>query len=269
MAKPTENMAISTNDRIARCSLLLVHRGTVRKTGPARLHSHGRWQFELVCGGTIGLRTPEGVTDMSATHGVWIPPRTPHGFDQQRVGDSWLTFRFTCHRPEVPGEPVPGGEASASVRAALSEALPDATSVARANTSFIERMLEAMMALDFPNEQQRSAGLSARIESFVRSRGGTPIVIADIAKKVGYSSTHVSAIYRHDTGRSLKQFIDEERARMARRLLLYSDMNVSEVADQLHFPDVFSFSRFFKRMTSLSPRLFRQRAEDGLDGYTA
>jgi len=43
----------------------------------------------------------------------------------------------------------------------------------------------------------------------------------------------------------------------AKRLLKYSDKNISEIADEIGFLDLQSFSRFFKKHQSLSPSDFR------------
>jgi AraC-like DNA-binding protein len=58
----------------------------------------------------------------------------------------------------------------------------------------------------------------------------------------------------------LKTYLDLERAKVASRLLEYSDLNITEIAETLDFPDVFSFSRFFRRVVGMSPRPFRQSA---------
>ena len=61
-------------------------------------------------------------------------------------------------------------------------------------------------------------------------------------------------------GIPLKAYIDNELAERARRYLDYSERNISEVASQLGFPDIYSFSRFFSRMNKgLSPTAFRKR----------
>jgi AraC family transcriptional activator of pobA len=57
----------------------------------------------------------------------------------------------------------------------------------------------------------------------------------------------------------LKRYLDRKRADYAQRALIYADANVSLVADQMGFPDPFTFSRFFKRVTGENPRDYRKR----------
>ncbi|MBQ6306127.1 MAG: helix-turn-helix transcriptional regulator, partial [Bacteroidales bacterium] len=45
----------------------------------------------------------------------------------------------------------------------------------------------------------------------------------------------------------------------AKRLLSQPDIQVKEVADQLGFPEQFTFRKYFKQHTGMSPRAFRER----------
>lgn len=45
----------------------------------------------------------------------------------------------------------------------------------------------------------------------------------------------------------------------AKRDLIYTSLTINQLADSLGFADPAYFSRFFRRMTGLSPRDFRRR----------
>ncbi len=53
------------------------------------------------------------------------------------------------------------------------------------------------------------------------------------------------------------EIINERITLEAKRLLTYSDKNVSEIAYQLGFSDASNFVKFFKRTTKMAPREFR------------
>jgi AraC-like DNA-binding protein len=59
------------------------------------------------------------------------------------------------------------------------------------------------------------------------------------------------------------QFIKDRKMLEARRLLAYSKQNVSEVAYELGFTDIQSFSRFFKREEGQSPVEFQRLNHEG------
>lgn len=58
--------------------------------------------------------------------------------------------------------------------------------------------------------------------------------------------------------RSPSQFIKDRLILEARRMLLYTDYNVSEISDELGFSDVHSFSRFFKSQNGIAPSEFQE-----------
>lgn len=77
-----------------------------------------------------------------------------------------------------------------------------------------------------------------------------------------YADTlHISLASLNDlcqnfAGSSAKQFLLELKVAEAKRLLIYSRLNVSEIAYRLGFEDTSYFARIFKKKTSLSPSVF-------------
>jgi AraC family transcriptional regulator len=54
-------------------------------------------------------------------------------------------------------------------------------------------------------------------------------------------------------------FVTAKRLARAKELLLQGRLNVSEVAEALGFPNIHTFSRWFRREAGIPPRVFRQR----------
>lgn len=71
------------------------------------------------------------------------------------------------------------------------------------------------------------------------------------------STAHLNALCRRLAGQSALQMINQRLLLEAKRCLVYSAMTVNQVSDSLGFSDPAYFSRFFKRMTGLSPKGFR------------
>lgn len=70
----------------------------------------------------------------------------------------------------------------------------------------------------------------------------------------GYFETTI----KNATGRSFKSWLDEKLISEAKRLLTESENSIDYVAEFLGFNSQSNFSRFFKRMTNLSPIEFRK-----------
>ncbi|SFU82025.1 helix-turn-helix domain-containing protein [Halomonas korlensis] len=95
----------------------------------------------------------------------------------------------------------------------------------------------------------------ALIEGQFRQQPG----IEEFADQLGMTSAHLNMLCRRLAGRSALQLLHERLLLEAKRQLTYTNMTISQVADILGFSEPAYFTRFFKRLTGLSPRHFRQR----------
>ncbi|MFC6632555.1 helix-turn-helix domain-containing protein [Microbulbifer taiwanensis] len=77
------------------------------------------------------------------------------------------------------------------------------------------------------------------------------------AERIGITPAHLNALCRRLSGRSALQIIHERLLLEAKRALIYTAMTINQVSDSLGFSEPAYFTRFFKRLTGLSPRVFR------------
>ena len=90
-----------------------------------------------------------------------------------------------------------------------------------------------------------------------QTRSGLPTV-QYIADKLNVSPNYLSRLLKGLTGQSTQQHIHDKLVNTAKEKLSGTDMSVSEIAYQLGFEHPQSFSKLFKKETSLSPQEFRQ-----------
>jgi len=64
---------------------------------------------------------------------------------------------------------------------------------------------------------------------------------------------------RRYAGQSAQALVHQRQLLEAKRLLVYSSMTLSQIADALQFSEPAYFSRFFKRLTGQTPSAFRQQ----------
>lgn len=81
------------------------------------------------------------------------------------------------------------------------------------------------------------------------------------AQELSVSSTYLSRIVRLVTHRTARFFLTGVLYAEACRLLIYTDMTIYAIADELHFPDQSAFGKFFKQNAGMSPQLFRSQSE--------
>jgi len=83
--------------------------------------------------------------------------------------------------------------------------------------------------------------------------------LADIAGKLGTTEAKLNEQSKLHTGRTAQNVIYGLIASEAKRLLIYQNLTVKEVAYQLGFNDPFYFSNFFKKHTHHSPKSYQAK----------
>lgn len=79
------------------------------------------------------------------------------------------------------------------------------------------------------------------------------------ADRLNVSQAYLSRTVRKVSGQSIRYYISEVLLSEARRLLVFKDSNIKEIAEKLGFSDQSSFGKFFKKETGLSPHNYRCR----------
>jgi len=101
--------------------------------------------------------------------------------------------------------------------------------------------------------------LVARLRERIEARFRLREAAADYANALGVSLTTLRNATARAAGMSPMALLDERTILEAKRALLYSSEGVAEIAYALGFTDPAYFSRFFSRLTGMSPRAFRDR----------
>jgi AraC family transcriptional activator of pobA len=99
--------------------------------------------------------------------------------------------------------------------------------------------------------------LTAYLNSDTLSKKGLPTV-AYIAEQLNVSPGYLSEMLKALTGQSTQQHIHDKLIEKAKEQLSATNLSVSEIAYELGFEHLQSFSKLFKAKTSLSPLEFRQ-----------
>lgn len=79
----------------------------------------------------------------------------------------------------------------------------------------------------------------------------------DYAEMIGVTPNHLTQTVKMLTGKTSSQIIKAKQLLEIKRLLVHTNLTVSEIANQLSFEDQSYFSKFFKRETGVTPVQFR------------
>ncbi|MBN2640753.1 MAG: helix-turn-helix transcriptional regulator [Victivallales bacterium] len=227
-------------------------------------HVHPYWQMELSehAGFTVRCGTVEHMPDENDF--LLIPPQNLHHFSYLHGKNAWsVKFAVAELEERYPIAILPRTHTSELLYHTLKAALmmpcnqePEATQI------LIEHLLGAVIDLYFyaracdGNENV----LIRKVRKFVEScdaQRRCPSV-KEIAGYCACSTVFLNRVFRRYLGVPVKVFVDQYRFETARKLLLFSKLNITEVAVEMGFDDVFRFSRFFKRLSGSSPSEYKR-----------
>lgn len=79
-----------------------------------------------------------------------------------------------------------------------------------------------------------------------------------ISKQIGHDYTYLSNIFSEVKGITIQQFIIMHKIERVKELLLYDELNLTEISYKLHYSSVAHLSNQFKKVTGLSPSFYKK-----------
>jgi AraC-like DNA-binding protein len=78
-----------------------------------------------------------------------------------------------------------------------------------------------------------------------------------ISEKLQYDYTYLSNIFSEVTGITIEHYIIAHKIERVKELLLYDELNLSEISYRLNYSSVAHLSNQFKKVTGLTPTYFK------------
>ncbi|MFG2470622.1 helix-turn-helix domain-containing protein [Streptomyces canus] len=92
-----------------------------------------------------------------------------------------------------------------------------------------------------------------------------PLSVPAIARAAGVSHTHLTRLFREDTGHTVVAYIRRRRTERARHLLIASTLAIPAIAATVGIPDLQAFNKACRKELGASPRAVREgHGQEGL-----
>lgn len=79
-----------------------------------------------------------------------------------------------------------------------------------------------------------------------------------ISEKLNYDYTYLSNLFSEIKGITIQQFIIVHKIERIKELIIYDELNITEIAWKMNYSSVAHLSNQFKKITGLSPSHFKQ-----------
>lgn len=119
-------------------------------------------------------------------------------------------------------------------------------------------ILEELIRLSL-EENKSNQVLAARISEYIRNNIKNGITVSDIADHFGYNADYISKYFKKNNGIGLKEYIAAQRMKLAKDLLLTTDMSVKRISRELGYSEENLFIKFFTYHEKISPAAFKAK----------
>lgn len=129
------------------------------------------------------------------------------------------------------------------------------------------RLLELIYLLsEHRTERHASMGQSnkemiERVIDLIKQDLTADLSLARVAEYASFSPIHFHNCFKRSTGKTLREFVEEERLLRATELLVGTDMTLSEIAYAAGFSSQSYFSAVFQKRKGISPRKYAREMQ--------
>ncbi len=85
------------------------------------------------------------------------------------------------------------------------------------------------------------------------------ITMDDLARVAFVSTSHLSCLFRHEIGSTIKQYITQMRLEKARILLRSPTARLADIPCQVGIPDASYFAKLFRKAEGIAPSAYREK----------
>jgi YesN/AraC family two-component response regulator len=79
-----------------------------------------------------------------------------------------------------------------------------------------------------------------------------------LSEKLNHDYTYLANLFSEVQGTTIEQFIISHKIERIKELIIYGELNITEIAWKMNYSSVAHLSNQFKKMTGLSPSHFKQ-----------
>lgn len=168
-----------------------------------------------------------------------------------------LLFSLYCELPE------------GRIRANLERAQEYAGRIRNCGTALdygqlLEEMIQWFGSCYQKEQKSVHSFLVRRVLQTVDTDPSQTLTLQYFAESLGVNRSYLSALFRRETGKTLTEYVTEQRIRYAARLLAETSCAVDEAARKSGIPDSHYFSRLFKKRMGKTPSEYRLECRMGI-----
>lgn len=100
-----------------------------------------------------------------------------------------------------------------------------------------------------------------KLQEFLNREYASEITGERLEKELGGSFDYMNRVFKKVTGQTIFSYLTDVRISRAKVLILHTPMRMREICERVGYPDVYYFSRVFKKNVGMPPAAFARAAQ--------
>lgn len=123
---------------------------------------------------------------------------------------------------------------------------------------YIHRLIVGVYGILHKEVENETHALAEQVRRFICESDLKSIQLRLVAEQFSYSPNYLNHIYKKATGRTILDFITACRINRAKELLCSTDMNLSEIAEEIGYSHATYLSIVFKKFEGMTPKQYKR-----------
>jgi YesN/AraC family two-component response regulator len=119
----------------------------------------------------------------------------------------------------------------------------------------LEILVLANREMELGQYTPKKLQLVEQLKAYIQSHYHKPISLSDMAAHTNRSPNYICNVFKEMLGQSPVDYLNQIRIAAARELLLNTEQPISEIALMVGFSDPYYFSKVYKKVTGMTPKM--------------
>lgn len=102
--------------------------------------------------------------------------------------------------------------------------------------------------------------LTQKIMTYISTDLTADLSLNAMAELLNVNASYLSTLFKKELGIPLTDYVNRQRIEQAKKLLVITDFPIKMIAEKCGIPDIYYFSRMFKKRTGSTPKVYRENA---------
>lgn len=123
--------------------------------------------------------------------------------------------------------------------------------------AYLIEVYQSIASYSAPIKEVSDTNYFERVMNYIKEHYNEELIFEDVASQIGISYSYLRKLVKEETGISLIDNLNLIRIEEVKRLLLQTDLTISEIAHEVGYRNIQSVNRFFKKYEGISPSEFK------------